>query len=765
VPIKDISLVGKKTDCGHCGYRFIVEKPHYDVEKRRKKIKDKPEPKAKKPEITVRKLQDEAREAPREPKSAVKKPPKKSAQESLAELFKGTRGQLILAGVGVFVLILAGILIFFGGDKPVPPPPNPVNTDVPPVPEENPQVKKEEEKKPRKIHESGPILGLLPDNLQVIAHLPVKDFMDTAMGDLFFRSPGAFRPQDFLERLGLRQDVGLEEVVLAGNKDHRQSFVVVRTYGEYDEATIKQALRIDKPTPEKVVNGHGYYLGKVDFLTEFLDGRIPLASLKDQAAVHFRDPHTFLYGDVRLMEQVLSRTQESSDSGATAKRGEGDEGVKEEHDPYARLDSHLRNLIPKPLGEKSRLFLLLADNKGVVGDWPASAFPYFDRLGPARGDVGVLVLDAQIEQARLHLTAVANCTRTGTAVQIRNQLEALLKLAAKQELKTLLGNEPNVGAPPVSPDPATTPDMGAVPAPAINPATITCTVQDNIVSVRLTVDEVTAPALRDHLAFHLGRLRGQVAMNSGLFRLEAGALLASVRNYNDPKSPEPFPYGAQPRRDGTVRPFPAGERLSWMCDLLPHLDGKRYEDLYQRLEMSRSWRDPANLTVGRVLIPAFLHPQDKPYFTRVRGVEHELALTHLVGMAGVGRDAAYHPKTHRDAGIFGYDRQTTLADLKDGAAQTILMIQSDPAVTGPWIAGGGATVRGTNADGTDLGQPGGFRSPERGSPGAWVLMADGSARYLKRDSVSPDVFKKLCTMAGSDLVPDLDALAPKAAPR
>jgi hypothetical protein len=91
-----------------------------------------------------------------------------------------------------------------------------------------------------------------------------------------------------------------------------------------------------------------------------------------------------------------------------------------------------------------------------------------------------------------------------------------------------------------------------------------------------------------------------------------------------------------------------------------------------------------------------------------------------------------------------------------------MLIQVDAATSGPWIAGGGATIRGTSPNGDrDVGFPGGFRSPNYGGKeGVWVIMADGSVRFLSRN-VSPSVFKALCTMNGGDDPGDIDLAAPR----
>ena len=226
------------------------------------------------------------------------------------------------------------------------------------------------------------------------------------------------------------------------------------------------------------------------------------------------------------------------------------------------------------------------------------------------------------------------------------------------------------------------------------------------------------------------------------------------------------PMGAYPRTPDPTRgprPFPPSERVSWMPHLLNYLPSDRYQGLRDAINFNASWKDPANVDVGRVPISAFLNPSSSgKYFVRVRGVSQPLAVTDFVGMAGVGPDAPYYPKTDRRAGFFGYDRQIRLEDVKDGMENTIFMIQSDSSVVGPWIAGGGSTVRGTSEKcDRDIGVRGGFASPNyKGNPGVWVMMGDGSARFLTKD-ISPKVFEALCTINGGDDPGLLDSFAPR----
>jgi prepilin-type processing-associated H-X9-DG protein len=122
-------------------------------------------------------------------------------------------------------------------------------------------------------------------------------------------------------------------------------------------------------------------------------------------------------------------------------------------------------------------------------------------------------------------------------------------------------------------------------------------------------------------------------------------------------------------------------------------------------------------------------------------------LTHYVGVAGVGPDAARWPLGSPGTGVFGYDRKVTLADIKDGTATTLLTLETTRD-NGPWTAGARPTARGLHpAAGPYLGRGGQFAANHAATNAAF---ADGSVRRLT-DSVSPAVLEAVATAAGGEL--------------
>ena len=213
-----------------------------------------------------------------------------------------------------------------------------------------------------------------------------------------------------------------------------------------------------------------------------------------------------------------------------------------------------------------------------------------------------------------------------------------------------------------------------------------------------------------------------------------------------------FPYGSVPNDR-----LPPDRRLSWFTGMFGY-----FTQLFLIFDMAGPWDEGANLdpkydahhmeegppqlrSVGPI---DFLTCPANP----VRGAEGRPSPTSYVGIAGLGADAPSLPEGDPRAGIFGYDRQTTLAEIKDGASFTMAVIETMDR-NGPWTAGGHATVRGVDpAKQPYLGRDRQFGGAHGQDGGAMVLFADGSVRFLAA-TTSPRTFEALATIAGGETVP------------
>jgi uncharacterized protein DUF1559 len=190
-------------------------------------------------------------------------------------------------------------------------------------------------------------------------------------------------------------------------------------------------------------------------------------------------------------------------------------------------------------------------------------------------------------------------------------------------------------------------------------------------------------------------------------------------------------------------PLPPESVLSWITAMLPYLGHESWaEDIQPRY----SWDDRKNRPVTMRALDAVQNPA-----VSTRETASGYPVTHYVGMAGIGPEAADLPRDDPRAGIFGYRESRPLTDVPDGASNTIATVGVSGKL-GSWAAGGAATVRGftekpyiNGPDGFGSGQPGGM----------FVGMADGSSRFLSAD-IDPTVLEQLATAAGGESIPPLE---------
>ncbi|MBO0700676.1 MAG: DUF1559 domain-containing protein, partial [Zavarzinella sp.] len=223
-----------------------------------------------------------------------------------------------------------------------------------------------------------------------------------------------------------------------------------------------------------------------------------------------------------------------------------------------------------------------------------------------------------------------------------------------------------------------------------------------------------------------------------------------------------FPRAAYPRRSTAARmglPFAPEQRVSWLVELLP---GLGYDTLYHQIDRDLGWNTPHNLRAARAWVPEFLDPSQESDSWRARltsVVGRDLGATHFIGLSGIGDDAADLPDTPENAkrlGIFGYERETPIADIKDGLDKTIFMIQVAPNLGRPWIRGGGATVQSVAP--TNSFEP--FRVMQANKDfGAYAIMCDGTLRFIK-PSIPDELFKAMVTYKAGDSTAGIDEHAP-----
>jgi hypothetical protein len=203
--------------------------------------------------------------------------------------------------------------------------------------------------------------------------------------------------------------------------------------------------------------------------------------------------------------------------------------------------------------------------------------------------------------------------------------------------------------------------------------------------------------------------------------------------------------------------LPPEQRLSWCVSVLPHMEAN---ETFKQFDLTRGPGDSVNAKPASKRLRWFVCPSSGEYDHRTEHWKSPSPLTHYVGVAGVGPDAAELPLEHPRAGVFGHDRSTRFGYIGDGISNTLLLIETANA-PGHWAFGGFATVRAFDpADVPYLG-PGcpfgglhGSTLPIRSWGVCTVAMADGSVRKMITYDTAPEVLEALATVGGKESLPE-----------
>lgn len=232
-----------------------------------------------------------------------------------------------------------------------------------------------------------------------------------------------------------------------------------------------------------------------------------------------------------------------------------------------------------------------------------------------------------------------------------------------------------------------------------------------------------------------------------------------ISNYHDTHSQ--YPSGTVP---GTT--LPPEQRLNFHVQVLPHIEAN---NLFNNLKLNEPWNSATNAKAapsgggcsGFYSCPDWRGERGQGADMHRRYWVGGVPGTNYVGVAGVGADAASRPVDAAGVGIFGYDRTLTLKDVKDGTANTIMLIETGHEV-GPWLRGGPTTVRAIDPDagqvtgegmpfgGTHFRQTWVYRPPH--AVAFQIALVDTSVREVK-DTIDPAVLAALATIAGGEEIP------------
>jgi hypothetical protein len=785
VLIKDPKQVGKKIDCPNCKFRFVVEDPaEKEVEE---PAEEEAKPKAKAKSSSAVTAKKPAPPPPTQPAIKKKGGPKKPAhdededEEDRPKKKAKSGNMVVILGVGLaacalIVLGVGGYFLFIAGKDngssagPI------TRSQVTGRGTSRDTTKKESSSSDPKLVE---ISNLLPNESQNVLNLNVKDLVNGSIGRAAFDTPGAFKKKELRPKLGMSIE-DIDQLLLAWNSAKGWTFAVIRT--DKPLATdFKTVANLQTP-PDSPYKKQEYFLTEP---SDWLDrvwsaiSEQPLGEPKQrQFALRVVDPQTLVVTDsIELLKAFLDENGQPKPRTKPDAKGPSGQQVGKR---YLTVSPELKGLLDQ------------LEVKPAILTWAMETGTIREALLPAA--VAQLKLFGLAVDDRL-LTALSDMRVMGLAVQTKDQTAVTLGLDFREHktaqetqdvfrmktdelVKTNLPGRGNLPA--WSPiacvveidgrqaiAPAGMP-LPPAPPPVMTPK-ITVKSQVQVQTFMLTAEIMLSSVansmeIQNRLAPLMVRLHGAVEMAVPQPRMHELANAVMAMAQKDGK----FPRGTFARpidKDRRGRPYEPDDRVSWMIELLPYLD---LTDVRRQIKTERSWRDPENAAAAICLVPALLDPASpsNTWWMRLR-LGQVFATTQWVGMAGVGLDAAEYAADDtaaaRKLGIFGYDRETKLDDVKDRAS-TIALIQvpaadvPDKDIRGfrrPWLAGGGATVAGVPEKGSV--KPFVCGQYEMGGNKVWgtfAIMADGKVRFIP-ETISDDVFKALCAIAGDKKKVDL----------
>jgi hypothetical protein len=226
-----------------------------------------------------------------------------------------------------------------------------------------------------------------------------------------------------------------------------------------------------------------------------------------------------------------------------------------------------------------------------------------------------------------------------------------------------------------------------------------------------------------------------------LARRNVHGLVRAAHGYHEAHGSLPPAVIANPK-------LPAGKRLSGLVLLLPHLDQKSWMErgtacfdektvqlgktLYESIDQSKAWDDPAILEAARTLVPAFLAPQSGEILD-----EDGFAVSHFAFVSG---------NSEGTNGAFPGERAIKIASITDGTVSTLGFGQVNSEL-GPWIAEGLGTARQLFA--ATKNSPASFGS-EYGK-GAMFATVDSMAGYFPINEKTQPILQQMGTRSGGEL--------------
>ncbi len=322
VSIKDETLVGKKTECTKCKFRFLVQAPS----------KGKPADDKKAAPV---KSKASGKEAAAKAKQEIKKA--ESGQKAPSKAGAKNKQMLIIGGAvgGVaLVAIVAAMFLFSGGDEKSktkvadkgkrnrsgPVTPNGPNDKPEEKTEEKP---KEEEKAPVVAKSDGvdpDVSARLPSDSKVVAIIKMESFFNSILSKILFTTPGAFNQKDFAKTFGVSIEQ-IEQIMLSRSSmlpdlnplKKNWKMAILRSKEPYKKAYIEKSMAL---TQEPPIEGLQWskIAGQLDSLSSMMLG----FENNEKLSFFLADSRTIIIASEEKMNDYLKKDKGKPKKIATA---------------------------------------------------------------------------------------------------------------------------------------------------------------------------------------------------------------------------------------------------------------------------------------------------------------------------------------------------------------------------------------------------------------------------------------------------------------
>jgi prepilin-type N-terminal cleavage/methylation domain-containing protein/prepilin-type processing-associated H-X9-DG protein len=198
-------------------------------------------------------------------------------------------------------------------------------------------------------------------------------------------------------------------------------------------------------------------------------------------------------------------------------------------------------------------------------------------------------------------------------------------------------------------------------------------------------------------------------------------------------------------------PLTRNMNMGWSAAVLPWLEQR---SLYDGLNCSVPYGNAANSTTGHVVVRVYLCPTEprKSFWNRDSGDLYDYADGDYGGMYGPRGLGTPTFTNNPPRGPMIFNTALSLAQIQDGASQTIQVGEDPEAINALWISGHNVfdqafaiNARPAVESGEEL--------ASRHPGGVNVLFCDGSVHFL-RDAMPLKTLAALCTRDGGEVVGD-----------